>query len=40
MEYRGNLCRCQDYTKILDAMMRGAQYTKTGVPADAGSAAG
>ncbi|SPE19005.1 (2Fe-2S)-binding domain-containing protein [Candidatus Sulfotelmatomonas gaucii] len=36
----GNLCRCQDYTKILDAMMRGAQYTKTGVPAGAGSAAG
>jgi aerobic-type carbon monoxide dehydrogenase small subunit (CoxS/CutS family) len=36
----GNLCRCQDYTKILDAMMRGAQYTKTGVPASAGSAAG
>ncbi|MGA2207074.1 MAG: (2Fe-2S)-binding protein [Terracidiphilus sp.] len=21
----GNLCRCQDYTKILDAMMRGAE---------------
>jgi len=24
----GNLCRCQDYTKILDAMMRGAEYTR------------
>jgi aerobic-type carbon monoxide dehydrogenase small subunit (CoxS/CutS family) len=21
----GNLCRCQDYNKILDAMMRGAE---------------
>lgn len=30
----GNLCRCQDYTKILDAMMRGAEYMQTGVPAD------
>jgi aerobic-type carbon monoxide dehydrogenase small subunit (CoxS/CutS family) len=29
----GNLCRCQDYTKILDAMMRGADYVKNGVPA-------
>jgi aerobic-type carbon monoxide dehydrogenase small subunit (CoxS/CutS family) len=24
----GNLCRCQDYTKILDAMMRGAEYAR------------
>jgi aerobic-type carbon monoxide dehydrogenase small subunit (CoxS/CutS family) len=30
----GNLCRCQDYTKILDSMMRGAEYMRTGVPAD------
>jgi aerobic-type carbon monoxide dehydrogenase small subunit (CoxS/CutS family) len=30
----GNLCRCQDYTKILDALMRGAEYTRTGAPAD------
>jgi len=29
----GNLCRCQDYTKILDAMMRGAEYMRSGVPA-------
>jgi len=29
----GNLCRCQDYTKILDAMMRGAEYMRTGAPA-------
>lgn len=29
----GNLCRCQDYTKILDSMMRGAEYMRTGVPA-------
>jgi aerobic-type carbon monoxide dehydrogenase small subunit (CoxS/CutS family) len=29
----GNLCRCQDYNKILDSMMRGAEYMKTGVPA-------
>ncbi|HEV2322379.1 MAG TPA: (2Fe-2S)-binding protein [Terracidiphilus sp.] len=33
----GNLCRCQDYSKILDALMRGAEYTRTGVPAKAGS---
>jgi aerobic-type carbon monoxide dehydrogenase small subunit (CoxS/CutS family) len=33
----GNLCRCQDYTKILDAMMRGAEYTRSGVPAGASS---
>ena len=24
----GNLCRCQDYDKILDALMRGAQYLR------------
>jgi aerobic-type carbon monoxide dehydrogenase small subunit (CoxS/CutS family) len=24
----GNLCRCQDYTKILDSMMRGAEYMR------------
>jgi len=24
----GNLCRCQDYTKILDALMRGAEYMR------------
>ena len=29
----GNLCRCQDYSKILDALMRGAEYMRTGVPA-------
>jgi len=30
----GNLCRCQDYSKILDALMRGAEYMRTGAPAD------
>jgi aerobic-type carbon monoxide dehydrogenase small subunit (CoxS/CutS family) len=29
----GNLCRCQDYSKILDSMMRGAEYMRDGVPA-------
>jgi aerobic-type carbon monoxide dehydrogenase small subunit (CoxS/CutS family) len=29
----GNLCRCQDYSKILDALMRGAEYMRNGVPA-------
>jgi aerobic-type carbon monoxide dehydrogenase small subunit (CoxS/CutS family) len=29
----GNLCRCQDYNKILDSMMRGAGYMRDGVPA-------
>jgi aerobic-type carbon monoxide dehydrogenase small subunit (CoxS/CutS family) len=29
----GNLCRCQDYNKILDAFMRGAEYIRNGVPA-------
>lgn len=29
----GNLCRCQDYKKILDALMRGAEYMRTGSPA-------
>jgi aerobic-type carbon monoxide dehydrogenase small subunit (CoxS/CutS family) len=24
----GNLCRCQDYTKILDALVRGADYMR------------
>ena len=24
----GNLCRCQDYSKILDALMRGAEYAR------------
>ncbi len=24
----GNLCRCQDYEKILDALMRGAEYLR------------
>jgi aerobic-type carbon monoxide dehydrogenase small subunit (CoxS/CutS family) len=24
----GNLCRCQDYNKILDALMRGAEYMR------------
>jgi aerobic-type carbon monoxide dehydrogenase small subunit (CoxS/CutS family) len=36
----GNLCRCQDYNKILDSMMRGAEYVRTGVPAAKSSAAG
>jgi aerobic-type carbon monoxide dehydrogenase small subunit (CoxS/CutS family) len=36
----GNLCRCQDYNKILDAMMRGAEYMRTGTPADRSSSAG
>jgi aerobic-type carbon monoxide dehydrogenase small subunit (CoxS/CutS family) len=30
----GNLCRCQDYNKILDSMMRGADYIRNGVPAN------
>ena len=29
----GNLCRCQDYNKILDAMMLGAENMRAGVPA-------
>lgn len=36
----GNLCRCQDYSKILDALMRGAEYMRTGTPADRSSSAG
>jgi carbon-monoxide dehydrogenase small subunit/xanthine dehydrogenase YagT iron-sulfur-binding subunit len=24
----GNLCRCQDYDKILTALMRGAEYMR------------
>lgn len=26
----GNLCRCQDYEKILDGLMRGAEYLRKG----------
>lgn len=29
----GNLCRCQDYNKILDSMMRGAEYMRSGAKA-------
>ena len=29
----GNLCRCQDYNKILDSLMTGAEYMRNGVPA-------
>jgi aerobic-type carbon monoxide dehydrogenase small subunit (CoxS/CutS family) len=29
----GNLCRCQDYNKILDSLTHGADYMKNGVPA-------
>ena len=29
----GNLCRCQDYNKILDSFMHGAEYMRSGVPA-------
>jgi aerobic-type carbon monoxide dehydrogenase small subunit (CoxS/CutS family) len=36
----GNLCRCQDYSKILDALMRGAEYMRNGAPADRASSAG
>lgn len=36
----GNLCRCQDYNKILDSMMRGAEYMRTGAPADRSSSVG
>jgi aerobic-type carbon monoxide dehydrogenase small subunit (CoxS/CutS family) len=36
----GNLCRCQDYSKILDSLMRGAEYMRTGAPADKSSSAG
>jgi len=25
----GNLCRCQDYTKILNALMRGAELSRS-----------
>ena len=32
----GNLCRCQDYSKILDAMMRGAEYMRDGVRTEKG----
>ena len=28
----GNLCRCQDYNKILDSLMKGAEYMQKGVP--------
>jgi len=36
----GNLCRCQDYMKILDALERGAEYMRTGAPADRNLSAG
>jgi len=29
----GNLCRCQDYAKILDALMRGGEYMRGGATA-------
>lgn len=29
----GNLCRCQDYNKILDSFMQGAEYMSKGIPA-------
>jgi aerobic-type carbon monoxide dehydrogenase small subunit (CoxS/CutS family) len=29
----GNLCRCQDYNKILDSIMHGAEYMRSGIPA-------
>ena len=29
----GNLCRCQDYMKILDSLEHGAEYMRNGVPA-------
>jgi aerobic-type carbon monoxide dehydrogenase small subunit (CoxS/CutS family) len=35
----GNLCRCQDYSKILDAMMRGAEYMRGGAGAGKGQTA-
>lgn len=28
----GNLCRCQDYNKILDSMMHGAEYMRKSAP--------
>jgi aerobic-type carbon monoxide dehydrogenase small subunit (CoxS/CutS family) len=28
----GNLCRCQDYDKILTSLMRGAEYMRDGTP--------
>ena len=28
----GNLCRCQDYNKILDSFMHAADYVRNGVP--------
>lgn len=32
----GNLCRCQDYMKILDSLMHGAEYMRTGIPGRVG----
>jgi aerobic-type carbon monoxide dehydrogenase small subunit (CoxS/CutS family) len=29
----GNLCRCQDYMKILDSLQKGAEYMSKGIPA-------
>jgi aerobic-type carbon monoxide dehydrogenase small subunit (CoxS/CutS family) len=34
----GNLCRCQDYNKILDSMMHGAEYMRKGTSARSGPA--
>jgi aerobic-type carbon monoxide dehydrogenase small subunit (CoxS/CutS family) len=36
----GNLCRCQDYMKILDSFMHGAEYLRTGVPPAGSPSAG
>jgi len=36
----GNLCRCQDYMKILDSIMQGAEYMRGGASAGRSSSAG